>query len=106
MMLNTAIFQKRHFKKLTSQCFLVWSKTPCFLVDLSKQNLLQMSKIMKVLRKLTNVSDRKLYGLSYFSYTKKIRIPKTKSTTIQFTLSKEPSEILINVKIKRQIQHL
>ena len=27
--------------------------------------------------------------MSYFSYTKKIRIPKAKSTTIQFNFSKE-----------------
>ena len=56
---------------------------------------------MKALRKLnlTNASERQLYGLRYIggyailhqlaSYKKILRVPKAKSTTNQFILSKK-----------------
>ena len=46
------LFQKKHFKKLITQYFLVVNESPCFLVELSKQNFLQlnMSKNIEALR--------------------------------------------------------
>ena len=40
---NISIFQKKHFKKRITQYFLPENKNPCFLVELSKQNLLQLN---------------------------------------------------------------
>ena len=38
-----AIFRKKHFKKRITQYFLTDNKSPWFLAELSKQNLLQLN---------------------------------------------------------------
>ena len=76
------IFQKKHFKERITQYFLAENKSPCFLVKLSKQNLLQlnMSKIWKLWLPSFGETSKVIwrYGLQYtlgdmshFSYTKK-----------------------------------
>ena len=77
------MFQKKQFKKRFTQYFSAENKSPCCLVELSKQSLLPLNMSKNMKENLTNVrlcGLQYLGDMSYFTYTKTIRIPRAKST--------------------------
>ena len=69
------------------------------------KNMKGLSKPHSCQWKRTFVACTTLGDMSYFIYTRKIRIPRSRSTAIQFILSKLRKYILMNVKLKIQIRY-